>query len=156
MVLVSAVSPRSAWSPTTYEAVDFDDTIETEWMGLGDFYAMRGVVRFPVLCGFDSRRLTQIASGINSCLTRSTSLSLPFQMQAGQLYLCGVPALVLSPIELAVAGDNANDVAKLKVFDAISALVNDYGARATWEAYNSRIHFVNPGFRPTLADLTED
>jgi len=58
--------------------------------------------------------------------------------------------------ELLAAGNKAKEVAKLKVFEALFTMVINYGIRPTWEAYNSRIHFVNPGFRPTLADLTED
>jgi hypothetical protein len=148
---------RFSWAPITYEAMEYDHDVQTPQIALSEFFLMRGVVRFSTSCGYDLRRLAQLASTIHYCIRYSYPLSPQTpQMRSGRLYLCGVPALVLSPEELIAAGDKANDIAKLKVFDAISALVINFGPRTTWEAYNSRIHFVNPGFRPTLADLMED
>ena len=148
-------APRSGWAPTTYEVVydDLDDG--ASWMILSTFYLIRRVVRFSTSCGYNSRRVKYLATAIYSSMNQITN-PLSFGIGLGRLYLCGVPALVLSPNELLAAGNKANEVAKSKVFNAIPALVINYGIRPTWEAYNSRVHFVNLGFRPTLADLAED
>jgi hypothetical protein len=148
---------RSDWGPTTHEVVYNDSNIEKSHMILHQFYSNRSVVRFSASCGYDSSRVEQLATAIHSCLNQSfPPFSQTYRIRPGRLHLCGVPALVLPSDELLAAENKANEVAKLKVFEALSTMVIKYGTRATWEAYNSRIHFVNPGFRPTLADLAED
>lgn len=68
----------------------------------------------------------------------------------GQVYLCGVPDLVLTPPELLAAGDDANDMSRVKVYQCMSAL--SYSHTQTWDHFKSNVQFVNPGFRPTLVN----
>jgi hypothetical protein len=72
----------------------------------------------------------------------------------GRLYLCGVPELVLSPTELLVAGDKANDRARVKVYQHMSQLSPAYPQpEVDWDLFKSHVEFVNPGFRPKLPEV---
>jgi hypothetical protein len=109
-------------------------------------YLMGGVVDLSSAFIHAPIRVLTLGTDIDFCLGSE---------RAGRLYLIGVPPLILSSEELVEAGDNANEVAKVKLFDS-RPLSRGGRPRTSWELWKSRVHLVNPGFRPTVADLTAD
>jgi hypothetical protein len=66
------------------------------------------------------------------------------EYSSGQVYLCGVPHLVLSPAELIAAGHESNDVAEIKIFQFMSKLSRKYPQPdITWDIFKSHIQFVS-------------
>jgi hypothetical protein len=72
--------------------------------------------------------------------------------QRGQLYLCGIPQLVMSPDELAIAID-IEETALLKLYNSLKE-VQPHPA-TSWETFQSKIKLVKSGFRPSMTDLIE-
>jgi hypothetical protein len=70
----------------------------------------------------------------------------------GQLYLCDIPHLVLSPDELSTAV-NIEETALLKLYNSIN---EDLLSPVTsWKTFKSKIRLVKSGFRPSMSDLVE-
>jgi hypothetical protein len=148
----------------TYEVVNYDplDLLPCTH-GLRDFYILRGVVRFSAACEYTTQRAQHLGDAIYLCIHSTSPPALPIGTESiprsGRLYLCNASPVILSPEEFVAAGDRANEVAKLKVFEAMSRSTLNYtwyGTSISWALYSSRIHFVDSGFRPTLADMTAD
>ena len=73
----------------------------------------------------------------------------------GQLYLCDIPDIVLSPDEVDLA-DDVDKGAKLKLSNILLPPLSIFGrgqVRPKWEDFNARIHLVRSGFRPPKADM---
>lgn len=72
----------------------------------------------------------------------------------GQIFLCDISRLVLSPKELA-ACENANDAATLKVFNLceIGHLRQSMTKSQRWDLFVSRVKLVDPGFKSSEADI---
>jgi hypothetical protein len=74
----------------------------------------------------------------------------------GQIFFCDVSRLILSPKELA-ACENANDAARLKLFDLcdFDRFDRKFTASQSWEYFTSRVKLVDPGFKPSQADMLQ-
>lgn len=80
------------------------------------------------------------------------------QESPGHLFLCDVPSLVLDPIELVEAAENAKEVVRLRLFDLFKVSLPGTPARGwsdvqKWNHYVSRVTFVDSGFRLSDADM---
>jgi hypothetical protein len=74
---------------------------------------------------------------------------------AGQIFLFNVPQLVLDPEDLSLAAENAKEVARLKIFRffVFDGKRKKWSDSQKWEFFASRLKFVDPGFRPSRADV---
>jgi len=90
-----------------------------------------------------------MALSINGCFEDENTME-----PLGQLFLCGLPRLVLDPSELAAASD-INEAALVKLCKYVTVWPNLAGSpyKTKLEFFRSRIKLVEPGFRPSLADL---
>lgn len=73
----------------------------------------------------------------------------------GRLYLCDIPALIMTTDEIAAA-DDVDEAAKLKLFDASplafpDALTVTLQVRPRWDDFDSVVHLVKTGFKPAIA-----
>jgi len=122
----------------SYEVCDLP-LHRAEWSLMKSF-VLQAVIHFNVgSCGREEI-LPKLTRGLRFCFTGSNN-------PAGQLFLCGIPALVLSPEELSTSS-NVKEDALLKLFNGLSP-----PRRPKWEVFTAIIHLVEPGFRPSADDL---
>jgi hypothetical protein len=122
----------------TYEICDLP-LPQARWY-LWKAFDLQAVVHLDI----DSRSRDEILPDLkDAMLDCFTGLNNP----AGQLFLCGIPALVLSPEELSPSL-NINEDALLKVFNSMQEQ-----ERPKWEVFTAKVHLVEPGFRPSAHDL---
>jgi hypothetical protein len=96
---------------------------------------------------------SELAYQLESCFEEDKC-----DVPAGQLYLCGVPQIVLTPNEINLAR-NVNEAAMIKLCHLIcpdswpSQIGLSHEKRLAF--LKSRVKLVESRFRPTLADMTE-
>jgi len=76
-----------------------------------------------------------------------------YPVATGRLYLCDIPKLVLTPQEAASAVD-VKEAALRKLYDKLDGRPFDQ-KRPSWKDLSTMVMLVEPGFRPSVADLTE-
>ena len=144
----SRQSPASATHPITYEIFGLTILEDTPWLALTIACRLQAVVHFDSTTRVGIEEATvAIGKQLFQCLLVSAG--------CGQLYLCDIPDIVLSPDEIDLA-DNVEEAAKLKLFNITlpSPRILDLGGRRPeWEKFNARIHLVKSGFRPSKADM---
>jgi hypothetical protein len=91
-----------------------------------------------------------IALEMLDAFQRSTAA---YPVATGRLYLCDIPSLILTPQEIASTGD-VKEAALRKLYDKLDGSPFDQ-KRPSWKDFNTMVKLVEPGFRPTLAELTE-
>jgi hypothetical protein len=74
----------------------------------------------------------------------------------GRLYIYGLPPYVLSPEEIEEAGDEVDEAALLKIYELWGTDPFGRMQKPKWEDYIARVHLVEPSYRRTMADVTED
>jgi hypothetical protein len=143
--LVRCLDSDDSPVPITYGFFDMPIDVKKVSIWLAA-YTVRAIVRFQEP---DPKRLGQYAEPIcdllRQCL-RSECRSPP-----GRLFLCDVPQLVLTPEELEAAGDTAEEVALVKIFDAWPS-----GPKPAWEIFTSRVQLVKKGYRRSMEEDAED
>jgi len=118
------------------------------WASLMLAFDMRAVVHFddyPSPNAGPDEIAGAIGDQLLDCFKTDTQSNL---VSPGQLFLCGIPELILSPAELATASD-PNEVALLKIYD------RSPGPKPKWETFKSRVKLVKSGFRPSMRDMEE-
>jgi hypothetical protein len=73
--------------------------------------------------------------------------------------MSGLPPLLLKTTELsAVDGQAANELAAVKLFDAIefSTKFSKWSKSQKWAYFSSRVKLVDRNYRQSMEDLTED
>jgi hypothetical protein len=77
-----------------------------------------------------------------------------FAASSSSIYLCDIPKLVLWPEELVGAAENADHVAKVKVYNTYTLENADNLTESLkWIDFDSKVKFVASGFRPSPSDL---
>jgi hypothetical protein len=134
------------------------------WSSLDLAYRLRGVVRYN-RCHLDfdgnnaerpqDRNAKELGENLEQAMRRYDG-----GLEPGCLYLCGLPQMVLTPEEIEAAGDDVDEVALLKVHNAIPLSARwRYRPHPTpikWQDFQSKVKLVGPGFRPTRADLAAE
>jgi hypothetical protein len=128
----------------TQEYLGFDDLYFGDLSDVA--YRMRAILHIQPILDDHANDLTILSHRLLGLTDR-----LMEEYPDGRVYLCGVPDLVLTPAELLAAGDDSNDIARVKVYQHMSSMSNVYSR--TWDHFKSHVQFVNPGFRPTLEDV---
>jgi len=149
----SRQSPTSATHPITYEIFGMTILEDTPWVPLVNACRLQAVVHFDSTTRVGIEEATvaiarQLFECVKDCLLTNTGVY-------GQLYLCDIPDIVLSPDEIDLA-DNVEEAAKLKLFNITlppMGLLDIGQVRPEWEEFNARIHLVESGFRPPKADM---
>jgi hypothetical protein len=145
--------PTPSIHPITYEIFGMNIREDTPWVPLVIACKLQAVVHFDptTRAGTEEDAVAigiQLFDCVADCLSSNTGVY-------GQLYLCDIPDIVLYPDEIALAND-VDDAAKLKLFNILLPpfdLDLDEVVRPKWEEFNSRIHLVKSGFRPSRADM---
>lgn len=141
--------------PITYEIFNMP-TGTTLWQHLAKAFTMRAVVHFaphPTPAG-PGNIAAAIGDQLLDCFGGKNLVTF------GQLYLCDIPELVLSPAELATASD-PDEAALLKLFDnliatpLLGASLRSPNLKPKWETFKSKVKLVKSGFRPSMSDLTD-
>lgn len=149
----SGRSPTSATHPITYELFGMTISEDTPWVPLVIACRLQAVVHFDSTTRVGIEEATvalgrQLFECMEDCLLTNTGVY-------GQLYLCDIPDIVLSPDEIDLA-DNVEEAAKLKLFNITlppMGLLDIGQVRPEWEECNARIHLVESGFRSPKADM---
>jgi len=76
-----------------------------------------------------------------------------YPVATGRFYLCDIPKLMFTPQEAASAVD-VKEAALRKLYDKLDGRLFDQ-KRPSWKDFSTRVMLVEPGFRPSVADLTE-
>jgi hypothetical protein len=140
----------------TYEF--FDMPICSDRAPLDVAFSLRAVVHFSSQV---SGEPDQNASGISDQLADCFGpIGQDGIYGSGQVCLCGIPDLILSPNEIASAID-VTETALRKLFDNLKhvplpgALPDSPYRKPKWEYLKSKVRLVESGFRPTMNDLLE-
>ena len=121
-------------------------------------FCLRAVIHFSSLYWSgqgDLRRLPDdipkiFALELLDAFQRSTA---GYPVATGRFYLRDIPRLILTPQEFASTGD-AKEATMRKLYEKLKPKLSDE-TRLSWEEFNAMVKLVEPGFRPSAADLTE-
>jgi hypothetical protein len=145
--------------PITYEIFNlpmFNHRFAPRFKPLWVAFCLRAVVhfRYRTIAGTlgTAPHVVTAAFGdeILDAFQRSTA---GYPVASGRLYLCDIPRVVLTPQEYAAAID-INETALRKLYDKLDASPF-HQKRPSWKDFNTMVNLVEPGFRPSLAELTE-
>jgi hypothetical protein len=130
----------------------FDFCYISIWQHYGAIHAayqVGGVIKFSIDPLEGGQLMSILVCGIESILNGYQN------KHPSRVYLCDVSRLILSPQELVTVDKDANHTAKAKVFNACRVRFGavDLTASQRWEYYDSRIKYVDAGFRPSAADV---
>jgi hypothetical protein len=127
------------WKPHAITYDIFDMRLTHGRNLLGQASLLQAVVRFDSALLSREVMVGQFGAELPDLFSEDTD--------AGQLFLCGIPALVLSQQELLNSVDKDKD-ALLKLFESMPQR-----SRPKWELFTSKVKLVEPGFRPSMENL---
>jgi len=137
--------------PCTFEFFDFD-LFHNHGSGtaLHTAYELQAVVHI----GPEAAFLPAPPSGLLALSIDNLFEDEDMETPVGQFFLCGLPRAILTPTEFASAHDT-NEAALIKLCRRITVWPNLSGSQyeTKLDFLKSRIKLVEPGFRPSMADL---
>jgi len=112
-------------------------------------YFAGGPVQFAAR-PFDPTSVELLALGLDHIFRRRDCVA-----PSSRIYLCDIPKFVLSPEELVAAADDVSHIAKLKIYKLcdFGHTDSDLTESQRWIDFDSKVKFVEAGFRPSPADV---
>jgi hypothetical protein len=143
--------------PVTFEFFGFDFLVDYSMIVDQDMicplhmaYELQAVVNFEIGGASHPSSVAKCLSmAIGECFENED-----IDSPVGQVYMCGLPPLILEPNQLVSAHD-INEAALIKLYKLVTVWPNLRGSqyKTNLDFFRSRIKLVEPGFRPSLADL---
>jgi hypothetical protein len=132
-------------APITYGFFDMPLDLDAS-LKLQTAYALWGIVEFIQPDGDQLGQHTDTLGCLLSQCLRSETVA------PGRLFLCDVPRLVLTVEEFAKAGENAKEIALVKIYEAWPTT----HLQPKWEVFNMRVKLVDEGYRRSKEEHAAD